>query len=333
MSQNLPEAMNVVEIREPGGPEVLELGPRPTPQPGYGEILIAVAAAGINRADCMQRAGSYPAPPSAPDVLGLEASGTVAAIGPGVARYAPGDEVCALVNGGGYAEYCLAPADNALPLPAGLDTIAGGALPEVYFTVWANLYDRAWLKDGERLLIHGGSSGIGTAAIQLANALGTRVFTTAGSAEKCAACESLGAERAINYREEDFVEVVNDLTDGKGVDVILDMVAGDYVARNLDALGVGGRLVHVASQAGHKVEISLAPIMIKGAYVTGSRLRPRSIEEKTRIAEQLERVVWPLFASRRIKPVIDSTFALSAARDAHARMESGQHIGKILLTP
>ena len=333
MSQNVPETMNVVEIREPGGPDVLELGQRPTPEPGQGEILIKVAAAGINRADCMQRGGSYPPPPGAPDVLGLEASGTVAAVGPGVSRYAPGDEVCALVSGGGYAEYCLAPADNTLPIPAGLDAIGGGALPEVYFTVWANVYDRAWLKAGERILIHGGSSGIGTAAIQLASALGSRVITTAGNAEKCAACEALGAERAINYREEDFVEVVKELTDGKGVDVILDMVAGDYVARNLKALAMGGRLVHVASQAGHRVEISLAPIMAKGAYVTGSRLRPRSIEDKAQIAEQLERTAWPLLANGRIKPIIDSTFSLSDARGAHERMESSQHIGKILLTP
>ena len=287
--QTPPDTMSVVDIAEPGGPEVLKLGSRPTPQPGYGEVLIKVAAAGINRADCMQRAGSYPPPPGAPDVLGLETAGTVAAIGAGVSRYAPGDEICALVSGGGYAEYCLAPADNTLPIPAGLDAVAAGALPEVFFTVWANLYDRAWLKDGERLLVHGGSSGIGTAAIQLASALGTRVFATAGSAEKCAACESLGAERAINYRDEDFVEIVAELTSGEGVDVILDMVAGDYVARNLEALRTGGRLVHVASMAGHKVEISIAPIMAKGAYVTGSRLRPRSIEEKAQIAEQLER--------------------------------------------
>ena len=238
-----------------------------------------------------------------------------------------------MVSGGGYAEYCLAPADNTLPIPAGLDAIGGGALPEVYFTVWANVYDRAWLKAGERILIHGGSSGIGTAAIQLASALGSRVITTAGNAEKCAACEALGAERAINYREEDFVEVVKELTDGKGVDVILDMVAGDYVARNLKALAMGGRLVHVASQAGHRVEISLAPIMAKGAYVTGSRLRPRSIEDKAQIAEQLERTAWPLLANGRIKPIIDSTFSLSDARGAHERMESSQHIGKILLTP
>ncbi|MDA0262038.1 MAG: NAD(P)H-quinone oxidoreductase [Proteobacteria bacterium] len=325
--------MNVVEIREPGGPEVLQLGSRPTPQPGHGEILIAVAAAGLNRADCLQRSGSYPPPPGATDILGLEASGTVAAIGPGVTRFAPGDEVCALINGGGYAQYCLAPADNALPLPQGVDVIAGGALPEVYFTVWANVYDRAWLKDGECLLVHGGSSGIGTAAIQLANALGSRVFATAGTADKCAACEALGAERAINYHDEDFVEVITELTGGKGVDVILDMVAGEYLARNLTALAVGGRLVHVAMQAGHRVDVSLAPLMVKGAYITGSRLRPRSIEEKAQIAQQLEQIAWPLLANGSIKPVIDSTFALGDAARAHAHMESSRHIGKILLTP
>ena len=333
MTQRPPTTMNVVEIREPGGPEVLELGTRPTPQPGYGEILIAVAAAGINRADCMQRAGSYPPPPGVGDILGLEASGTVAAVGPGVSRYSVGDEVCALVSGGGYAEYCLAPADNTLALPDGIDTVSAGALPEVYFTVWSNLYDRAWLKDGERLLVHGGSSGIGTAALQLASALGSRVFATAGTSEKCAACVALGAERAINYRDEDFVEIVLELTGGEGVDVILDMVGGDYVRRNLKALRNNGRLVHIATQAGHKVEMSLAPIMAKGAYVTGSRLRPRTIEEKVQIAKQLERVVWPLLARRRIKPVIDTTFALGNADQAHALMESSEHIGKILLTP
>ncbi len=325
--------MNVVEIREPGGPEVLELGTRPIPQPGYGEILITVAAAGVNRADCLQRAGSYPPPTGTTDIPGLEASGKVAAVGPGVSRYTVGDEVCALVSGGGYAEYCLAAADNTLPLPDGIDAVAAGALPEAYFTVWSNLYDRAWLRDGERLLVHGGSSGIGTAALQLASALGSRVFATAGTSKKCAACVVLGAERAINYRDEDFVEVILELTGGEGVDVILDMVGGDYLRRNLKALRDNGRLVHIATQAGHKAEISLAPIMAKGAYVTGSRLRPRSIEEKVQIAKQLERVVWPLLAQRRIKPVIDTTFALDSADQAHALMESSEHVGKILLTP
>ena len=333
MTQTPPATMKFVEIREPGGPEVLQLGSRPTPRPGHGEVLIAVTGAGINRADCMQRAGSYPPPPGASDILGLEVSGTVAAVGQGVSRYKPGDEVCALVSGGGYAEYCLAPAANTLPVPNGLDAAAAGALPEVFFTVWANLYDRAWLRDGERLLIHGGSSGIGTAAIQLATALGTRVFATAGSAEKCAACEALGAERALNYREEDFVEGVLELTGGEGVDVVLDMVAGDYLPRNLKVLRTNGRLVHIASQAGHRVEINLAAIMAKGVYVTGSRLRPRSIEEKAQIAAQLEKVVWPLLARGRINPMIDSTFALGDASQAHARMEASTHIGKILLTP
>ena len=333
MAQAVPATMNVVEVREPGGPEMLRLGTRPTPQAGHGEILVAVAAAGVNRADCMQRAGSYPPPPGAPDTLGLEVSGTVAAVGQGAARFEPGEQVCALVSGGGYAEYCVAPADNTLPLPAGLDAVAGAALPEALFTVWANLYDRAWLGDGERLLVHGGASGIGTAAIQLAAALGTRVFATAGSAEKRAACEALGAERCIDYREEDFVEIVLELTGGEGVDVILDMVGGDYLRRNLKALATNGRLVQIATQAGHKVELSLVPIMAKGAYLTGSRLRPRSVEEKAQIAAQLEEVVWPLLAGGRIKPVIDSTFALADAAQAHARMEAGAHIGKILLTP
>ena len=333
MAQAVPATMNVVEVREPGGPEMLRLGTRPSPQPGHGEILVAVAAAGVNRADCMQRAGSYPPPPGAPDTIGLEVSGRVAAVGPGAARFQPGEQVCALVSGGGYAEYCVAPADNTLPLPAGLDAVAGAALPEALFTVWANLYDRAWLGDGERLLVHGGASGIGTAAIQLAAALGTRVFATAGGAEKRAACEALGAERCIDYREEDFVEIVLELTGGEGVDVILDMVGGDYLRRNLKALATNGRLVQIATQAGHKVELSLVPIMAKGAYLTGSRLRPRSIEEKAQIAVQLEKVVWPLLAGGRIKPVIDSTFALAEAARAHARMEASAHIGKILLTP
>ena len=328
-----PVTMKVVEIRESGGPEVLHLGTRPSPRPSHGEILIAVAAAGVNRADCMQRAGSYPPPPGASDILGMEVSGTVAMIGPGVSRFKPGEEVCALVGGGGYAEYCVAPADNALPLPDGLDAVAGAALPEALFTVWANLYDRAWLRDGERLLVHGGASGIGTAAIQLAAALGTRVFATAGNAKKCAACEALGAERCINYREEDFVEVVLESTGGRGADVILDMVGGDYLRRNLRALAINGRLVQIATQGGHKVEMNLVPIMSKGVYLTGSRLRPRSIEEKAQIAAQLEKVVWPLLARGRIKPVIDSRFALGDAFRAHARMEAGSHIGKILLTP
>jgi len=333
MANAIPATMTVVEITKPGGPDVLRLANRPTPVPGLGEVLIEVASAGINRADCMQRAGTYPPPPGAPEIMGLEVAGRVAGVGLGVHRYRIGDPVCALVPGGGYASYCLAPADNTLPVPAGIDVVAAGALPEAFFTVWANLFDRAWLADGERLLVHGGSSGIGTVAIQLADALGVRVFATAGSDAKCRACEALGAERAINYKTEDFVAAIATLTAGEGVDVILDMVGGDYVARNLKALANEGRLVHIAMPQGHKVELSLVPVMAKGLYLTGSRLRPRSIEEKAQIAAKLEKIAWPLLAQGRIKPVIDRTYPLAEAGAAQARIETSQHVGKILLLP
>ena len=328
---SLPDTMKAVLIGEPGGPEALELGARPTPRPGHGEVLIAVAAAGINRADCLQRMGAYPAPPGASDVLGLEAAGTIAALGPGVSGVGEGEPVCALLTGGGYAEYCIAPEATLLPVPEGLSLVQAAALPEAYFTVWANLYDRARLRDGERVLVHGGASGIGTTAIQLANALGSRVFATAGTAEKCRACEELGAERAINYRDEDFVEVVQHLTGGAGVDVILDMVGGDYLPRNLEALAPEGRLVHIAFQKGHKVELSLLPVVNKNLVITGSRLRPLGLEQKAQIAAELHATAWPLLAAGRLRPIIDSTFPLAAAAQAHARMESGAHIGKILL--
>lgn len=326
-----PSEMTVIEISESGGPEVLRPARRAVPEPGHGEVLIAVSAAGVNRPDVLQRQGGYPPPPGASDLPGLEVAGTIAGLGPGAARYAMGERVCALVSGGGYAEYCLAPEPQTLPIPEGLDDVQGAALPETFFTVWTNLFERARLKAGERLLVHGGSSGIGTTAIQVASALGVRVFTTAGSAEKCSACESLGAECAINYRDEDFETAVKDLT-GEGVDVVLDMVGGDYVQRNLNVLRPEGRLVQIAFLGGVKSQLNLMPLMLKRLTITGSTLRPQSIESKARIAVALEREVWPLLAAGAIKPVIDSTFPLVEAAKAHARMESGAHIGKIVLT-
>ena len=331
MSAALPQTMSAVEIAEPGGPEVLKLGQRAVPSPGPGELLIKVAAAGINRADCMQRQGVYPPPEGASDVPGLEAAGTVAALGEGVSGFQPGQPVCALLTGGGYAEYCATPAAAVLPVPDGLDLTEAGAVPETFFTVWANVFMRAGLKPGETMLVHGGASGIGTTAIQLAAALECEVFVTAGTAEKCTACERLGAARAINYRDEDFVAAIHDLTGGRGVDVILDMVAGDYLPRNLAALAPEGRLVHIATLRGHKVEVSLAAVMAKGLTITGSRLRAQPVAVKAKIAAGLSQVVWPFLASRRIRPVIDSTYALGDAAGAHAKMEADSHIGKIVL--
>ena len=329
----LPEDMLAVEISAPGGPENLVPKRRPVPRPGHGEILIRVAAAGVNRPDVMQRAGAYPAPPGASDIPGLEVAGSVVARGPGTGRYKPGDSVCALVTGGGYAQYCAAPEAQALPAPGGYSAREAGALPENFFTVWTNLFERGRLRAGERLLVHGGSSGIGTAAIQLAAALGIRVFATAGSAQKCAACRDLGAELAVNYRHEDFVEAVRSATGGEGVDVVLDMVGGDYVQRNLSCLRAEGRLVQIAFLGGAKATLNLMPIMLKRLTVTGSTLRAQSVEAKGRIAAALEKEVWPLLAARAIAPVIDSEFSLAEAAKAHALMESSAHIGKILLIP
>jgi NADPH:quinone reductase len=324
--------MTVVEISSHGGPEVLVPAQRPVPRPGHGEILIKVAAAGINRPDLMQRAGAYPPPPGASDLPGLEVAGEVAAVGAGVAGHKLGDTVCALTPGGGYGEYCLTFGDHALPYPDGFDAVAAAALPETFFTVWTNLFERAALTAGESVLIHGGASGIGTTAIQLAHAFGARVFATAGSAEKCAACEKLGAERAINYRDEDFVAVVAEATAGRGVDVILDMVAGHYVPRDLEALADDGRLVIIALQGGAKAEVDLFTIMRKRLWVSGSTLRPRSIEEKARMAEGLREKVWPLLAAGRVRPVIHATFPLAEAAKGHAVLEAGDHIGKVVLT-
>ncbi len=327
----LPGTMTAVEIREPGGPEVLVPVSRPVPAPGPGEVLIKVAAAGVNRPDVLQRQGGYPPPPGASDIPGLELAGEVVALGEGAERWAPGDRVTALVAGGGYAEYCSAPAVQCLPIPQGLDLVEAAALPETFFTVWSNVFDRGGLQAGESFLVHGGSSGIGTTAIQLARAFGARVFATAGSAEKCRACEDLGAERAINYREEDFVEVVKTATGG-GVDVILDMVGGDYIQRDIKALAPDGRLVFIAFLGGSTAEVNFLPMMIKRLTLTGSTLRIRPIEFKAAIARELEAKVWPLIAQGQIGPVLHQRFPLAQAAQAHGLMESGTHIGKIVLT-
>ncbi|PKP74609.1 MAG: NAD(P)H-quinone oxidoreductase [Alphaproteobacteria bacterium HGW-Alphaproteobacteria-6] len=325
---NLPETMRAVEITRPGGPEVLQPCSRPVPVPGPGQILIRLTHAGVNRPDALQRAGAYAPPPGASPLPGLEGAGHVAAIGPGVTGWAPGDAVCALLPGGGYAEYVVTDAAHALPVPEGLDLKAAACLPETCFTVWSNVVMRGGLIAGERFLVHGGSSGIGTTAIQIAAALGARVFATAGSAGKCAACEGLGAERAINYREADFVTLMQ--AEG-GADLILDMVGGDYVARNLAALADDGRLVQIAFLEGPKVTVNLAPMMVRRLTITGSTLRPQSDLAKARIAGALRAHLWPQIAAGRVAPVIDSEFPLDQAAAAHARMESSAHIGKIVL--
>jgi len=329
----LPETMRVIEIAEPGGPEVLTPAERPTPRPGAGEVLVRVQAAGVNRPDVMQRKGLYPPPPGASDVPGLEIAGTVAAVGDGVTAPAVGERVCALVTGGGYAGYWGAGARLCLPWPRGYDAVRAAALPETFFTVWSNVFDRARLARGERLLVHGGSSGIGTTAIQLARAFGAVPYATAGSEEKCRACEDLGAEAAINYRDEDFVQRIDALTGGRGVDVILDMVMGDYLARNLKCLAPDGRLVFIAVQGGPKVkELNVLPIMLKRLTVTGSTLRPRPLEDKVAIADALREKVWPLLERGDVAPVVHGSFPLADAALAHALMESSAHVGKILLT-
>ena len=325
---SLPETMRAVEISQPGGPDVLKLVRRPLPVPGPGEILIRNEWVGVNRPDALQRAGLYKAPPQASDLPGLESSGEVVAAGRGVGQWKPGDKVCALLPGGGYAEYSCTPATHALPIPAGMSLREAACLPETFFTVWTNVFERGRLTAGEIFLVHGGSGGIGTTAIQLAAAMGARVFTTAGSAEKCAACLSLGAERAINYREEDFVEV---LRAAGGANVILDMVGGDYLPRNIRALADEGRLVQIAFLQGAKVELNFTPVMMRRLTITGSTLRPQSDQAKARIAAALGAHVWPLLERGAITPVIDSEFPLEEAAAAHALMESSGHIGKIVL--
>jgi len=328
----LPDTMTAIEITEHGGPEVLKPVRRPVPAPGDGEVLIKVAAAGVNRPDLAQRAGLYPPPPGASDLPGLEVAGEIVALGGGAEGVAVGDPVCALAPGGGYAEYCALPAAHCLPVPGGYDTVRAAALPETFFTVWTNVFMRGRLQEGETLLVHGGASGIGTTAIQLAAARGATVIATAGTVDKCAACEELGATRAINYRNEDFVDIVNDITGGRGADVILDMVAGPYVPRNQKCLALDGRLVTIALLGGAKAEVNFGLLMMKRQTFTGSTLRPQSVAAKAAIAEGLRREVWPLLDSGQIAPVIQDAFGLREAAAAHAALEAGEHIGKYVLT-
>ncbi|HKF70220.1 MAG TPA: NAD(P)H-quinone oxidoreductase [Stellaceae bacterium] len=329
---SLPATITAIEISEPGKPEVLKPASRPMPLPGMGEVLIEVKAAGVNRPDIQQREGNYEPPPGASDIPGLEIAGKIVQVGLGVPHLKVGDEVCALVAGGGYASYCVAPAPQTLPVPKGLTMVEAAAIPETFFTVWTNVFERARFQPGESILIHGGTSGIGTTAIQLTRALGAgQVFATAGTVEKCRACEELGATRGINYKIMDFLKLVRELTAGRGVDVILDMVGGDYFQKNLSALAMEGRLVHVAFLKGAKVEVNLAPIMMKRLTVTGSTLRPRTVEQKGAIAAALHRVVWPLLEKKQVKPVIYRTFRLAEAAAAHRLMETSEHIGKIVL--
>ena len=331
MSQTLPENMQAIEIAEPGPPDVLRPATRPIPEPASGELLIQVSAAGVNRPDVMQRTGMYPPPPGASDIPGLEVAGIVVKLGSNTSRWKTGDRVCALVAGGGYAEYVTAPWQQCLPIPGDLSMSEAAALPETFFTVWSNVFERGALADGETLLVQGGSSGIGVTAIQLAHAFGNRVFVTAGSDEKCRTCEQLGAERAINYNSEDFVNVVKDITDGRGVDVILDMVAGDYVPRELQCLADDGRLVIIAFLGGTKTQLNMTDILRRRLTITGSTLRPRPVEFKARLAAALEKKVWPLIAAGKVRPVIHGRYALQDASEAHRVMESSSHIGKLML--
>jgi len=326
------ETMKFIDITDFGAADVLKIqeGSRPSAQPG--EVLIKVIAAGVNRPDVVQRQGLYPAPPGASPILGLEVSGVIEALGEGVTQWKVGDKICALTNGGAYAEYVTAPAAQCLPIPSGLSMIEAAALPETCFTVWSNLFDRVQLKAGETLLVHGGSSGIGTTAIQMAKAMGIRVFTTAGSDKKCQSCLNLGAEIAINYHDADFVEVIKDATNKKGVDVILDMVGGDYIAKNFKIAALEGRIVNIAYLQGPVAKVNFLPVMLKRLTVTGSTLRPQSADTKAAIANNLKEFIWPLIESIEIKPVIAQCFPLEQATEAHTLMESNKHIGKIVLT-
>jgi NADPH2:quinone reductase len=330
-AMNIPNTMRAVEITQPGKPEVLKLGSRPVPQSKTGEVLVKVEAAGVNRPDVLQRTGNYPVPPGASDIPGLEIAGRVAAVGAGVRDWREGDALCALVQGGGYAEYCTAPTLQCLPIPKGLSPIEAASLPETFFTVWSNVFDRARLGPGESFLVQGGSSGIGVTAIQMVKAFGHAVFATAGSAQKCDACTKLGADRAINYRTEDFAAVVKEATGGRGVDVILDMVGGDYVDRELKCLADDGRIVLIAFLGGSRATVNLNEVLRRRLVLTGSTLRPRPVEFKGAIAAKLRQKVWPLLESGKIRPVIHKTFPLAEAAAAHALMESGEHIGKIVL--
>lgn len=328
----LPQTMTAIGFDAPGGPEVLKPQQRPVPQPGPGQVLVHVAVAGVNRPDVLQRMGGYAPPPGASDIPGLEIAGRIVALGEGVSRYEIGDQVCALVAGGGYAEYAVVHEDNALPIPAGLSLEEAGAIPETYFTVWTNVFQRGGLKKGESFMVHGGTSGIGTTAIQLAKAFGATVLATAGSDDKCAACRELGADHAINYRTEDFVAAAKAATGGRGVNLILDMVGGDYINRNYDAATESGRIVQIAFLNGPKAEVNFSRLMLKRLTHTGSTLRPRTIAEKAAIARELEEKVWPLLTEGRCKPVIHARFPLAQAAEAHRLMESNAHIGKIVLT-
>ncbi len=328
---SLPAEMTVIAIREPGGPEVLVPETRPVPRPGAGEVLIRVAAAGVNRPDVLQRMGFYPPPPGASDLPGLEVAGTVVAVGPAGDRELLGQSVCALVAGGGYAEYCVAPGGSCLPVPLGFSMEEAAALPETVFTVWHNLFERAYVRDGETALIHGGTSGIGTTAIGLCNLFGVRTIVTCGSADKCAAATALGATHAIDYSAEDYVEAVKGLTGGKGVEVVLDMVGGDYVPRNIECLADDGRHVSIAFQRGAKSEVDVSQIMRRRLTLTGSTLRARSAEFKALLADEIHRTLWPRLSEGGWKPAMDQSFPLAEAAAAHARMQAGAHVGKIVL--
>lgn len=329
---SLPAKMTVVEISEPGGPKVLKPAERNTPKPGPGQVLIRVAAAGVNRPDCMQRAGLYPAPPGASDLPGLEVAGTVVSTGSDVRHLQVGDDVCALTPGGGYAQYCLTQAEHCLPVPSGFDMVQAAALPETFFTVWTNVFDRSYLRAGETLLVHGGSSGIGTVAIQLAKAFGATVIVTAGSEEKCKFCTDLGADHAINYKQGDWVEAVKTATEGKGVNVIFDMVGGDYIQGGINVLAPDGRYNFLAFLRGPKAEVNFRRVLTDRLTITGSTLRPLSNEAKAAIAKSLQERVWPLLEAGKVKPVIHKTFPMTDAAAAHALMESSAHMGKIMLT-
>ena len=324
--------MRAIEIKEPGGPDVLVVGERPMPEPGPGEVLIKVAAAGINRPDVFQRQGNYAPPPGASDIPGLEVAGEIVSGAVQGSSFKVGDQVCALVAGGGYAEYCVAPIEQCLPIPKGLSMVQAAGLPETYFTVWSNVFDRGQLSASESLLVHGGASGIGTTAIQLAVAMGNQVYATVGSDERARAVEALGAAKGINYKTEDFVDVIKSLTDKRGVDVILDMVAGDYIARDLDCLADDGRIVIIATLGGVKASFNASSLMRRRQTITGSTLRPRPVAFKAQIAQNLQKHVWPLLEAGKIKPIIHTTLDLSEANKGHAMMEAGEQIGKIIMT-
>jgi putative PIG3 family NAD(P)H quinone oxidoreductase len=328
----IPDAMTAIEIERPGGPDVLRPVTRPVPKPGPAEVLVRVAAAGVNRPDLMQRQGKYPPPPGASDIPGLEIAGTIVAAGPSSSGLVVGQRICALVAGGGYAEYCAAPAPQCLPIPGRLTLVEAAAVPETFFTVWTNVFDRGRLKRGEWLLVHGGASGIGTTAIQLGHAFGAKVIATVGNERKGDACLAMGATASINYRQQDFVEAVQQVTGGRGVDVILDIIGAEYLERNLSALAVDGRLVQIGLMGGPRAQLNLVPVLQRRLTITGSTLRPRTVEEKGAIAKALEAQVWPLLGAGTIKPRIHATFPLARAAEAHRALEEGDHIGKIVLT-